>query len=496
MLSYGNGKNYGFSAPDPIFGKAVIMKSTTIKTEWASLSLAEDGNVIVCAKSNGTPHCVRFDSLEQLKQAIDKKKISVKKWAVAIPRSSCILKPLTLPASDLAEAEKMIEFELSSLVPLPVDEIVYGSTLLNKQDSMLNILVCILKLNTLNEHLKPYRAIGIEPHRITLNSLAIQSWFNSAGTVTTEPVISILISKNNCTVQTGMNGNFHKANELTLIDGDITAFLHEIVQEILHQREELPTSLKNIPVFFLGGTEEYVSEIKNLFCSVLREPTVVNKVSIVPNPRILYRTGNGKSENDDDRFGCEAIVAAGLLELAANSKLPHSNLLPQQYARRHTQKALLFRYLLTGSLSLVLVLLVWICLVAMNWRIERMSRVIESQIAPIERTAGTVDSKRQRVKAIQRQLSNRGQIVAIIDELYRYTPKAISISELKFISKPSGASIEIKGQADLLSTAFDYTDAVRKAELLSGIQILNAQQIPRPSGSVVVFKAYCDIQND
>lgn len=472
------------------------MKPTTIKTEWASLSLAEDGDAIVCAKCNGTPRCVRFDSLEQLKQAIDKKKISIKKWAVAVPRSSCILKPLTLPASDLAEAAKMIEFELSSLVPLPVDEIVYGSTLLNEQDNMLNVLVCILKLNTLNEHLKPYRAIGIEPHRITLNSLAIQSWFNTNRAVTSEPMIIALVSERSCTVQTCINGNFHKTNELTLAGRDATASSHEIVQEILHQREELSVLLKKTTVFLLAGAEECVSEVKNLLCSVLRDRTVANKVSTVPNPRILYHTVDGKSENDGDRFGCEAIVAAGLLELAANSRLPHSNLLPQQYAKRHKQKALLFRYLLTGSLSLVLVLLAWSCLAAMNWRTERISRVIESQIAPIEQTASAVDSKRQRVKAIQRQLSNRGQIAAVIDELYRYTPKAISISELKFVSKPSGAFIEIKGQADLLSTAFDYTDAVSKAKLLSGIQIVNAQQIPRPGGSVVVFKAYCDIQND
>ncbi|UCE04591.1 MAG: PilN domain-containing protein, partial [bacterium] len=214
------------------------------------------------------------------------------------------------------------------------------------------------------------------------------------------------------------------------------------------------------------------------------------------NPKFFHLNGDTKFQDDDDRFSCEAIVATGLFELAANSKLPHSNLLPQQFARKHKHKALLFRYLISGSMFLLLVLLMWLCLVSMNWRIKRMSGVIESQIAPIERSASAVDSKRHRVKAIQRQLTNRGQIAKIIDELYRYTPKAISISELKFVSNPNGGTIEIKGQADLLSTAFDYTDAVSKAELLSSIQIVNAQQIPRPGGSIVVFKAYFDIQSN
>ena len=473
------------------------MKPTTVKTEWASLSLAEDGNAIMCAKFNGKSHCVRFDSLEQLKQKIDKKKISVKKWTVSIPRSSCILKPIVLPASDLAEAEKMIEFELSSLVPLSVDEIVYGSSLLNEQDGMLNILVCILKLNTLEEYLKPYRAIGIEPQRIVLDSLAIQSWFNSAGSITTELVISILATENFCTIQTCINSNFQKANELTLTGRDISESSHEIVQEILHQREELLTSgIKQTPVFLFAGTEKYISKIKNQFYSSLGEPTAANRISIVPNPKILHLNGDIESLDDDHRFSSEAIQAAGLFELAANSKLPLSNLLPQQYAKKYKQKALLSKYLLTGSLLLLTVLLMWLCLFLMNWRIKRTCNVIASEIAPIEQTASAVDSKRQQVKAIQRQLSSRGQIAGIIDELYKYTPKAISISELKFVSKPIGGLIEIKGQADFLSTAFDYTDAMGKTGLLSSLQILNAQQIPRPGGSVVVFKAYCDIQSN
>jgi hypothetical protein len=167
------------------------------------------------------------------------------------------------------------------LIPLPVDEIVYGSTLLNKQDNMLNVVVCILKLNTLNEHLKPYRAIGIAPHRITLNSLAIQNWFNTTSTVTSGLVISALVNKPSCAVQTCIDGNFHKANELTLVGRDVTASSREIIQEILRQREELPTLLRETTMFLLAGAEEYVSEVRNLFCSVVRDSAVTDKVSIV-----------------------------------------------------------------------------------------------------------------------------------------------------------------------------------------------------------------------
>jgi len=138
--------------------------------------------------------------------------------------------------------------------------------------------------------------------------------------------------------------------------------------------------------------------------------------------------------------------------------------------------------------------LLWPCSAAVNISVQRISHQIESPIAPIERIDGGVDSKRQRVKAIQKQMLNRGQITEILKELYLYTPKAISISELKFTSDYDKANIEIKGQADMLSSAFEYADAMNKAKLLDKIQIINAQQIPVPGGSVVEFKANCVIR--
>ncbi len=472
------------------------MKAKKVKTQWASVDLADDGNVIVCVKTNGAPYCIRFDSLEHLKRAVDSKKISARKWAVAVPRSSCILKSVTLPASDMNEAAKMIEFELPSLVPLSPEEFVYGCTLLNKQGNMLNVLVCILKLSVLDEFLKPYRAVGIQPRRIAFGSLAIHNWFNMAGIVTSEPIISVLVKKSGSAVQTCTDGNLQKANDLALTNGDIMASSCEIVEEILNQQEELPAPLKDASEVLIAGVGEYVLEVKNLLSSKARDLSVADRISVVPNPQIICYDEDDKCEHDNHRFCFEAATAAGLLELAESSKYPHSNLLPQQYVRRHERRALLDKYLHTAILSIVLLILVWLSLAASNLRIKRLSSDIESQIVPIEQVASGVDSKRQRVVAIRRQLSNRGQIAQIIGELYKYTPKTISISELKFVAGQSGASVEIKGQADSLPAAFDYTDAVREAQLLHGIQIENAQQIPRPGGSVVTFKAYCDIRNN
>jgi len=470
------------------------VKERKIKTDWASLTVTGEGQAVVCVECSGTARCLQFDSLEELKKALYSKKIAVKKWAVAVPRSLCILKPLTVPASDMAEVAKMLEFELPSLVPLPPNEIVYGCTRLNKQDNMLKVLVCILKVNVLNEYLGPYEAIGIEPRRITLDSLAVQNWFSVAGGVTSDAKISVFVEKHRCIVLTCINGDFHMTDEGYLPEGHVGISSREVVQEIFSRQDQLPAWLREKTAILLAGAKEYTSEIESLLRAAPGKAGY-EKVRIVESPQIACCQG-GNDDRDGNGLSFEAVATTGLFELAVNSKLPYSNLLPREYLKRTRLKALLYNYLLTGLLSLLLILLLWLSLVTMNWRIEKRSRMIERQIAPIEYIASTVESKRQRIKAVRNQISNRGQVAKILEELYRYTPRTISISELRFVSRHNGASIEIKGQADVLSNAFEYVNAVSQAELLGTIQIVNAQQIPRPGGSVVEFKAECVVRND
>jgi len=472
-----------------------VMKGGRIRTDWGALSLAHDGSAVVCLQSNDTARCVVFGSLERLKQAIDSRKISVKKWAVAVPRNSCILKPLTLPATDLAEAAKMVQFELPSLVPLPLEDIVYGCTVLRRQDNMLNVLVCILKVNTLNDLLEPYRAVGIEPFRVVLEPLAILNWFSGMDKAPAGPSISVVGNNHRGVVLTSVDNCLQKASEITSAGTNATTLVDEILREVSDQRGELSPLARSNAATLLAGTEEYVSEINKRFRSAASDSAGNAEAVLLADPKVTCFE-NQQQDSDDHSFSYEAVVATGLFDLVKNSKLPLFNLLPQEYLRRFQQKALFFNYLFVGSTFLVLILLLWLSLCVMNWRIERKSRAIEARMAPIKGIASVVDKKRQRVRAIYGQLSNRGLITQIFEELYKYTPKNISISALTFSPSKGGASVMIEGQAGSLSDAFEYGEAMREASLLSEMQLLKAQVSPRPGGSVAEFRTQCLIRID
>jgi len=470
-----------------------VMEARRIRSEWAAASLAHDGSVVVCVQHDEAARCLYFESLAQLKEASDNRHLSVKKWAVAVPGSCCILKRLVLPASDSAEAAKMVEFELPSLVPLPLEEIVYGCMPLSSKDNVLNVLVCIVKRNTLNEHLEPYRAAGIEPHRVALEPLAMQNWFGNTGACSDGPAVNAVADIHRAVVLTSVDNCLQRVNEIDLSDTDCSAPGRELLQEVLNQREELAHSTTEQVRTLMVGSEPSVSEIGN--AARTGSGGLTDNVVIIAGPKL--NCYGREQELNGGIFCCQAVAASGLFDLAKNAKLPFSNLLPKKSLKKLEQKTLLLNYLYTGGAFAVVVVLLWLCLFVMNGRIERRSRNIERQIASIEHVAGGVDKKRQRVRAIESQLSNRGLITRVFQEIYRFTPKNISISHIKFLPTAGGAFVEIKGQANSLPDAYEYTETMlREAVLLNKIEIVNNQLIPRPGGSIAEFKARCVIYSD
>jgi len=469
-----------------------VKETTRIKTTWASLSVAENGQAVVCVKGNDSLRCLRFESLEQLRRALSQRAIVVRKWAVAAPRDLCIVKPLSLPAADLDEAARMIEFEVPSLVPLPAEEVIYGCTVAGRQGNLLDVLVYIVKADVLERYLGGYKAIGIEPQRIIPDIVATHAWFKKVRRGPQERSVFVLAGRQQCHILTSEESNFQSGQRMHL-NGDPAASALEVAREILHQGRQIAACPEDRIMVVLAGRQDLISPVEAHLRSQMGDAGALD-VRITAGPEVRRHRWGGGTLDGGGNESYEDVVAAGLLELSVAGKQPHTNLVPRGYLARERQRALLVNGLRVGIMSLLLVFLAWACLAAANRRLEKTCAILHEQIAPIQKVAGGVDRKRQHLRAIQRQLSNRGRIAETLAELYETTPRAISISGLDVTWKQGAMSIDIQGQADLLPTAFEYTEAVQDANLLQTMQIINAQQIPRAGGtSVVEFKAQCSV---
>jgi len=472
------------------------MRGMRIRTNWAAASILDDGRVMVCARHNGATHCGRFASAEALRQALEKGSLSVRRWVLAIPKDLCITKRLSLPTEDFSEATTMVEFEITSLVPLPRDAMSYGTTLVGRGEHVSHVLVWILRHETLEHYLQPYRAMGIEPKALIPDVVAIHHWFTSATSHKTGPALYVLADQARVLVLTDVENTLQALLEMPVSREDADASARAISQEILRLQQELaPGSLdKSI---LLAGEEPSVTRIQEQLHRLVQDQAAPISLHVLASPPVVGSPPDSDDVRDDAGGCCQAAVVAGLMGLFTASVPRHLNLLPQAYLQRQEKRLALLRRVQRAAVCVLLVLLTWACLAAANWRLAKRARLIESQIAPIKQIAGAVESKRQRVRAIQQQLAHRELISRTVQELYEYTPQQISFSELKLSYHQGTLSLDLKGQADMLSTAFEYTEAVRQAQLVRGIQIVNAQQVPQPrGGSVVDFGASCTIRGE
>jgi hypothetical protein len=470
-----------------------MMNKNKIKTDWASLKLSDEGGATIYAKNKKGSFCIQYTRRELLKKAIERKKITARKWAVAVPNSCCIFKSVVLPTTDLEEAANMIEFEVPSLVPLPAEEFIYGCMPLGTKGNMLNVRVCIIRKNTLNEILEAYTSIGIQPNKIIFDALALHCWFCSVSKDILADQINIFINKRRCFVLSSIKGDFQESCEFDLPLKNENKNTEEQWAQIAWHIEDFAYSKVSDFQIALAGPKDKASKIKN-FLQSKSDKFSSKIITVYELPEVVCSEDSATKQTHNGTY-FDSVIATGLLEAVSNPRLQNLNLLAQSFIKKSQQRLLLFNYFSAAASFIILICLIWLSLFLTNWRIERQCKKVQSQIAPIEHIAGSVESKRQQVKAVGLQFINRGQLIQLFEELYRYTPQSVTIAQLKYTCQAEGAIVELDGQADSLSNAFEYPDAMSQAKFLNEIQIINAQQVPRPGGSVVEFQAKCNMRD-
>lgn len=453
------------------------------KTALGSVKITNDDSVIVSLKSSNGQGCLYFESIDQFAEAVKKRHIRVKRWIVSVPQSLCITKTIELPAESLEQAYKMLEFELSTYLPLPAEELVYGCAALGRKENLLKVCVYILKTKTLDTFLARFKSIGITPAKVLVDSVAIENWFNRSRKNSAE--IDLLFTTEQMLLLAVKEGRLQRYEQIRLTNGDLEGKREDITEQLEQLTSEFSTDKQ--PVLKIAAGSDIQEKLKVWFA-----PDYEN-IEFPGLPALNSFTKEGSVEKD---YTLESVVTCGLLRTAENPELKFLNLLGGKSLNKDQRRMLLINAGVTTLLAVSAICCLWLNFAVANWRIHHACQKITKQIAPIEHIAAEVESKRQKVKAIQTQLANRDQITEIFSQLYKYSPKQIAISQMSYSSKTEAASVNFKGQADTLSRAFEYSDAMKDSELLNNIQIINAQQIPRPGGSIVEFKADCSIKGN
>lgn len=469
------------------------MSHKKIKTDIAAISTNPRGEFVVCLKTKTAIKCFYFDSAEQLRGALESKLISVGKWIIAAPVESCICKELSLPAESFEQAVRMVEFELETLLPLPVNQLVYGCYAIKTGPDIITLMVYILKLNISENMYSSYKDVGVIPEKISVDNAAIGCWFNSRRDISVIN-IDILISQDVGLVLYSVRGNLRNTQRINLKNKNRYCWVNEVQEAIHNINKQLSQDTMCKSNVTISGSSENIDKLK-VFLKNKQDSLAIENLAIIQAP-IPNSWADSENENTPPKCCLPAVLTIGLVESIEDERLKYLDLVPRYQREKARKRKLIVNSLTIIILSAALFISLWLCLQAMNWRIDKRCRGLQAQISPIEHIADTVESKRQKLKAIQKQFAGRGIISQVFHELYTFSPANISISQLNFKSKTDSAIIDIKGQSNSLSEAFEYADSMEKAQLLKGINITDVQQSPVAGGSIVEFKANCVIRSN
>ena len=225
------------------------------KPRWASVKITSSDSAIVCLSS-----CLYFENIGQLAEAIKKRQIRAKHWVISIPDRLCIQKTIELPALSMEQAYKMLEFELSSHLPLPAEELVYGCVPVSKNGNLIKVSVYILKIKSLKGILAKFKSIGIRPARVMVDSIAAQRWFNQDGK---NAEITLLFGKDNLSLFAAKDGSLQRQEEISFRGSGLEGKREHITEQVNHLAAEI--TVDKPPVLKIAVSGDIQAQVKSWF---------------------------------------------------------------------------------------------------------------------------------------------------------------------------------------------------------------------------------------
>jgi len=95
---------------------------------------------------------------------------------VIIPRQKVIMKFLTLPTAEEREIEKMLEFEIKEIIPLPVSEIEFDYQIIEKEENKTHLILVGIKKQDILDYLSFLEKAEVNPSRIEVSSLSLYNF--------------------------------------------------------------------------------------------------------------------------------------------------------------------------------------------------------------------------------------------------------------------------------------------------------------------------------
>lgn len=111
----------------------------------------------------------------------------------AIGCEDVLFQTLDLPSENAAELRQMLDLQIDTITPLPVEEVVYDFIPLEKRNGQTRVLVAVARKDTINERVAALETAGLPPESVTVDTVAVFRALMSRGQLPTDAKFNVLL---------------------------------------------------------------------------------------------------------------------------------------------------------------------------------------------------------------------------------------------------------------------------------------------------------------
>jgi len=427
-----------------------------------------DGKVVATLFDEDVAENCTLDSAEDAR-SIQRRMGRRGQVALVLPKSTYLVRRMTVPVADIAQQRAMIQLEMEAVLPHHFGPFELAWRCLHDSTSEGQAVEAyVIKRTHLDAQLEQFVHLNLRPH-VVLPSAVILA--DVLGHVAPADLLVAQIAP--CVFETaGLNPD----NSLTLRtvhvngSGPITASL----TDVLRSRVDAGTG-RQMRVAWIGQDcpAEAVPDRAIVFEDMTR--------------RFVPETGATGALSSEGILSRLAAISGTSIDCGSES------LLPQNWVEGTRRDALVRSLRDSTVLTLATLILIGAGLEIGTWRHERSLDGLDSQLAQIRVEGETAERRLEQLTIIERANVSRHLFHDVIDTLQGATPAGVRYSSVELTDGPV---LRLRGHAESLSLPFTLPQRLEATALLSGVMLEDASQARKAGGTIVEFRLTANVQPD
>ncbi len=447
---------------------ASSLELTTARVDGGDLQILQQTSVSAAPPADAQDAPPQWQAAAQsLRQQFDPREHHI---VTSVSCEDVLCQTLRLPATEPGELKQMLDLQIDSVTPLPLEEVVYSFEPLESAEGQTRVLVVIASKAAVNERVAALEAAGVQPEIVSVDALAVFRALSRRQALPTDDRLNVLV------------------------------ILHPAVANVIVHSQGVPLAVRSIMLsaeILASGQGE----------SLLREELQRTLVAAeADQPQRAVGGVTFLAQGDESKSLAER-VAAGLnppSSFLTNGAVPSTglslclqcaagepgllNLLPDEWRQRRRTAALrrrLIRGAIVGVAVYALALAAFLTLLGIK---KAQLHRIENEVRNSQEAFNSARQRQSELVAMRKQLDMKFSALEVLREITVRMPESMRLNEFVF---KKDQTVTLRGQAPSAAIAIDFQSRLEQCDLFSKI---TPGQSRTEGGGLTKFDLVCTLK--